>query len=252
MKPRIYFLTFLLLLSFAINTSVFWYFEQNINPHVHSFADVVWWWMVSSTTVGYGDVVPITVPGRLAAIVSIIVGVFFYTNIITIIAESVHKSFEKHERGLAQVNCKNHIVICEYTAFADELLQDIDKYPQFSKKEIVIVTDLVEMNPYSQNYFVKGVPINPVNLKRANIQFADYIFVFANIRFKEPDVKTLHLVSRIRKLNSTAKLFVELENPQDDLAGYLDEKVTILESRKMLEDLLKYQSLRLDDVFKKS
>ena len=245
-------MTFLLLLSFAINTSVFWYFEQNINPHVHSFADVVWWWMVSSTTVGYGDVVPITVPGRLAAIISIIVGVFFYTNLITIIAESVHKSFEKHERGLAQVNCKNHIVICEYTAFADELIQEIQLYEGFTDKEIVIVTDLVETNPYSQHYFVKGVPINPMNLKRANIQFADYVFVFANIRFKDPDVKTLHLLSRIKKLNQHAKIYIEMENPQDELIQYLDPSVKVIESRRMLEDLLKYKTIKFNELFEKS
>ncbi|MFA4924510.1 MAG: potassium channel family protein [Ignavibacteriaceae bacterium] len=102
MKSKIYFLTLLLSVSFAINTTIFYYYEIGVNHLVHSFGDVVWWWMVSSTTVGYGDIVPITLPGRIAAIISIIVGVFFYTNIITIIAESVHQAFEKHERGLAQ------------------------------------------------------------------------------------------------------------------------------------------------------
>ncbi|PIP77405.1 MAG: hypothetical protein COW85_09085 [Ignavibacteria bacterium CG22_combo_CG10-13_8_21_14_all_37_15] len=252
MKSRIYFLTFLLIVSFALTTTIFWYFERGVNHLVHSFGDVVWWWMVSSTTVGYGDIVPITLPGRLAAIVSIIVGVFFYTNIITIIAESVHQAFEKHERGLAQVKCKKHIIICEYTAFADELIQEIQHFEKFSRREIVIVTDLVEMNPYPEHFFVRGVPINPLNLKKANIKYADFVFVFSNIRFKDPDVKTLHLLSRIKKLNDHAKIYIEMENPQDDLVKYLDPSVTVIESRRMLEDLLKYKAIKFDELFKQS
>jgi len=249
MKSRIYFLTILLLISFIINTVIFYYAEIGVNPHVHTYFDVVWWWTVSSTTVGYGDVYPVTVVGRFSAIISIIVGVFFYTNIITIIAESVHVAFEKHIRGLAQVNCKNHIVICEYTAFADELIQEIGKFEKFAGKEMVIVTDLVETNPYPQHFFVRGVPINPFNLKRANINYADYIFVFSNIRFKDPDVKSLHLLSRIKKLNQHAKIYIELENPQDELVDYLDPSVTVVESRRLLEDLLKYKSIKFDILF---
>lgn len=252
MKSRIYFLTIILAVSFVINTTIFYYAEIGSNPHVHSYFDVVWWWMVSSTTVGYGDVYPITTVGRLSAIVSIIVGVFFYTNIITIIAESVHQTFEKHIRGLAQVKCKNHIVICEYTAFADELIQELQSHEGFTGKEMVIVTDLVETNPYPAHFFVRGVPINPLNLKKANIKYADYVFVFSNIRFKDPDVKTLHLLSRIKKLNQHAKIYIEMENPQDDLVQYLDPSVTVIESRRMLEDLLKYNAIKFDELFKKS
>lgn len=252
MKSRIYFLTILLMVSFAINTTIFYYVEIGVNPHVHTFFDVVWWWMVSSTTVGYGDVYPITTVGRISAMVSIIVGVFFYTNIITIIAESVHQTFEKHIRGLAQVKCKNHIVICEYTAFADELIQELQSHEGFTGKEMVIVTDLVETNPYPEHYFVRGVPINPLNLKKANIKHADFIFVFSNIRFKDPDVKTLHLLSRIKKLNEHAKIYIEMENPQDDLVQYLDPSVTVIESRRMLEDLLKFKAIKFDELFKKS
>jgi len=252
MKSRIYFLTLILVISFAVNTTIFYFAEIGLNPNVTSFFDVIWWWTVSSTTVGYGDVYPITGIGRLSAVVSIIVGVFFYTNIITIIAESVHQAFEKHIRGLAQVTCKNHIVICEYTAFADELIQEIQQYKRFTGKKMVIVTDLVETNPYPEHFFVRGVPINPLNLNKANIKYADFVFVFSNIRFKDPDVKTLHLLSRIKKLNQHAKIYIELENPQDELVRYLDPSITVVESRRMLEDLLKFQSIKFDDLFGES
>jgi voltage-gated potassium channel len=40
-----------------------------------TFGNAVWWAMVSFTTVGYGDLYPVTVAGRLAAVLLMIGGV---------------------------------------------------------------------------------------------------------------------------------------------------------------------------------
>jgi hypothetical protein len=103
----------------------------------------------------------------------------------------------------------------------------------------------VETNPYPQHYFIRGVPINPDFLKMANIEFADYIFVFANARFQEPDLKTLHIISRIQKFNSQARIFVELKDTESELADYLDNSIIKMNSRQLLKSVLKENSLNL-------
>src|SRR5512139_195516 len=123
MKKQIRFLALLLLISFASTTTLFWMYEHGINPGINSFGDVIWWWIVSSTTVGYGDIAPYTVQGRVAAAITFIVGIYLYTNFITLTANSMEQFVNKDRLGTAQIKAKEHIVICEYTAFADELLQ---------------------------------------------------------------------------------------------------------------------------------
>ncbi|QDU66508.1 ion transporter [Engelhardtia mirabilis] len=52
------------------------YFERDMQPGVlGDFADGIWWAIVTMTTVGYGDVVPITPSGRLVAAVLAIAGI---------------------------------------------------------------------------------------------------------------------------------------------------------------------------------
>jgi len=252
MKNQIKFLAFLLVISFITTTWVFWYFEQGENPLIIGFFDVVWWWVVTSTTVGYGDIFPITVAGRLAGIVAIIIGIYTYTNVITLTADFVKERMDRHKLGTEQVTAKNHVVICEYTAFADELLQVIKDYPELAKRDVVVVSDLVGINPYPQFYFVRGVPISPVALAQANIQEADYIFVFSNARFQEPDLKTLHTVSRIRKLNSRALLFVEMHKAQSEFIKYLSGSTVVLKSQDLLASVLRHEPFDLTQFFSTS
>lgn len=246
MEKRFKFLTILLAISFILTGTLFWIFEKGINPKVNLFADVLWWWITTSTTVGYGDIIPVTLAGKLAATITIITGIYFYTNFITITADKIHYLLDRHKRGMASVTCENHIVICEYTAFADELIQELDQYSYLKDRKVVIVTDLVETNPYPQHFFIRGVPINPDFLQMANIKSADFVFVFANARFQEPDLKTLHIISRIQKMNTHAKIFVELKDTDSELSEYLDNSIIKMNSRQLLISVLKDKSLNLE------
>ncbi len=49
--------------------------EQPVNPEFATYGDAVWWGYVTLTTVGYGDVVPITLEGRLAGVAIMTVGI---------------------------------------------------------------------------------------------------------------------------------------------------------------------------------
>ncbi|MBI5766422.1 MAG: ion transporter [Verrucomicrobia bacterium] len=235
----------LLLISLLGPTWVFWMAEHGNNPRIETFGDVLWWWFVSSTTVGYGDIAPVTVYGRLAGVVTIVIGVYCYTNFITITADSLHGLTNQHRLGTAQVTARDHVIICEYTAFADELIQALPHYPELARREVVIVTDLVQVQPYPQHHFVRGVPISPAAQRQAAIEFAAFIFVFANIRFVDPDLKTLHTAARVRQLAPKAKIFVELNDPAHELARHLGDNVAILSSREMLGSVMRDRTIDL-------
>lgn len=249
MRKQIRFLALLLAISFALTTSLFWTYEHTVNPGIKSFGDVVWWWVVSSTTVGYGDIAPHTTQGRIAAAITFIVGIYLYTNFITLTANSVDQFVNRDRFGMAPIKAKNHLVICEYTAFADELLQVLHCYPELAEREAVIISDLVTVNPYPQYHFVRGVPISPAALQQANIGEAAYIFVFANARFQEPDLKTLHTVSRIQKLNTHATIFVEMHKPKSEFTEHLLGPIVVLDSKKLLESVLRHEALDLSAYF---
>jgi voltage-gated potassium channel len=51
--------------------------EHGINERIQTFGDALWWSVVTATTVGYGDVSPVTPEGRLIAVGLMLLGIAF-------------------------------------------------------------------------------------------------------------------------------------------------------------------------------
>jgi voltage-gated potassium channel len=93
--------------------------EHGHNPAIQSVADAFWWAIVTTTTVGYGDVSPVTPVGRLIAVALMFVGIGFigvFTATITSFflgSESVNEKELALERRLDRIEEKLDILIQE-------------------------------------------------------------------------------------------------------------------------------------------
>ena len=69
--------------------------ERGQNNNIQSIGDAFWWAVVTTTTVGYGDVSPITGEGRLIAVGLMIVGIGF----IGVFTATITSFFFDHDRS---------------------------------------------------------------------------------------------------------------------------------------------------------
>ncbi|WP_299115399.1 ion transporter [uncultured Winogradskyella sp.] len=74
-----------------------YYFENEAQPeHFSSIFDSLWWSIVTLTTVGYGDVYPITVGGRVFTFIILLIGLGIVAIPTGIISSSLTKVVEPH------------------------------------------------------------------------------------------------------------------------------------------------------------
>lgn len=69
-----------------LSAYVFYLIEREANPHVNNYGDALWWAICTVTTVGYGDIVPLTGWGRIVGSFLIIFGVIFFLGFVAALA----------------------------------------------------------------------------------------------------------------------------------------------------------------------
>lgn len=62
---------------FFLGSVFFFFVEHGINPTVQTFEDSLWYMIVTMTTTGYGDIVPVTGMGRVIGTIGMLTGVGF-------------------------------------------------------------------------------------------------------------------------------------------------------------------------------
>lgn len=82
--------------------SVFYYCENEANDKITSGVDAMWWAVVTMSTVGYGDIVPVTFIGKAFSTVFFYIGMVFLALPLTIIVGAFTKQYEN--RGTWSLN----------------------------------------------------------------------------------------------------------------------------------------------------
>lgn len=66
-------------------------------PHVETYSDGLWWALVTITTVGYGDITPISTLGRIIAGALMVMGIGFIATITAAVSSYFISSFNGNE-----------------------------------------------------------------------------------------------------------------------------------------------------------
>jgi voltage-gated potassium channel len=94
-KEELALFLFLALILFYLAAVGIYYFEREAQPEVFaSIFDALWWAVVTLTTVGYGDMYPITVGGKVFTFLIVMIGLGFIAIPTGLIASAMTKARE--------------------------------------------------------------------------------------------------------------------------------------------------------------
>jgi len=88
----------LMLALLVFQSSVVYYFERDVQPDKYgSIPAAMWWGIVTLTTVGYGDVTPVTLWGRIAGGLTAVMGLCMFAIPVGIIASAFIEAVRRRE-----------------------------------------------------------------------------------------------------------------------------------------------------------
>jgi voltage-gated potassium channel len=122
-NKRFELLTLLFLLVFIVMTAgiAIYVLEEHVNPEIETLFDSIYWALITISTVGYGDISPVTDLGRTISMLIIVSGIAmisFATSVI-VSAFSERLSELKENRIIEQINkSRSFLVICGYGQMA--------------------------------------------------------------------------------------------------------------------------------------
>ncbi len=196
------------------------YFEASQGEEFKTFWDSVWWVMVTISTVGYGDKVPVTPEGRITAVVVMLFGIALLS-IITATVSSIFVTRKIREgKGLQEIKIKDHILICGWDEQAIQILKRFEQEPSFKKQVVLInqlpeedVTDIISRYDSLQARFVRGDFTHEIILSRANAKHASSAVILPDSSAgsaKTGDERTLMAVLSLKTLNPKIKVYAHI------------------------------------------
>ena len=246
MMPHHFYIRFVrlpLLLRILLITSTlicfFGLFIHLIEPeNFPTVIDGIWWAVITASTVGYGDFVPLTLLGRMTGILLLLVGAGFLSTYFATLSSIAVTKQDEYQKGEAHYKGEEHIIIIGWNERSKKIIQSFSK----TKQPLILIDETLNSNPipFHHLHFIKGKALRDDVLIRANIQDAKKVIITAdqNLDELQADMNTILTLLAIKGINPNALCIVEIltkEQFNNALRAGADE---IIETNKLTSAIM--------------
>jgi voltage-gated potassium channel len=204
-----------------------------------SLSDAVWWALVTISTVGYGDKVPVTGWGRILTGILIFMGMACVSILTATVASVMTARRIKEGKGLEQIKFKGHTIICGWNRNVERVIEGIIQGTA-QEMAVVLINEMPEETINEMLFkfrdtnikYVRGDFVQESVLRRANLSEAHAAIILADDREGQQgnaDDRTILATLTIKSIEPEVKVCAELldaENEQHLRRADADEVIT--------------------------
>ena len=203
--------------------------EGRVNPEITTVGDGIWWALVTVTTVGYGDITPITSLGRIVGGVMMIGGMFTLALFAGIVGSSlVRGMLSIREEQFRMSDYVNHVVVCGYDQSSHLLQEALDRAMNLADTKVVFFEDQERPRDLPPEfYWVQGDPTKESELDKVRLTHAAAVIVSGarDVSPQVADASSILTVFTIRSyLRRERKVVSGRRRPLDVVAEILDSE----------------------------
>ncbi|GGE80135.1 potassium channel family protein [Priestia taiwanensis] len=206
----------LLLKIIAILLSImttFGFIIYSIEPNTFgTIFNGIWWAVVTTFTVGYGDVVPKTTLGKLFGMLLILVGTGLGSYYMILFASQIFTKQESYLKGELSYKKNNHTIIIGWNERTKNMFHQLQQL--CPDEEIVLIDDSLSAPPIDDMflYFIRGNATEDTVLQKANIHSAKRVIITADQHKNEldADIQSIMTIISIKGIQPSIYCIVEI------------------------------------------
>ncbi len=176
--------------------------EARVNPGLQTMGDGIWWALVTVTTVGFGDITPVTTLGRIVGAVMMVGGMFTLALFAGIVGSSLVKGMLSiREEQFRMSDYVNHVVVCGYDQSSHMLLEALVLTLNLAETRVVFFEDEERPRDLPPDFlWVQGDPTKESELEKVRLTHASSVIVSGarDVSPQAADASTILTVFTIR------------------------------------------------------
>jgi len=200
--------------------------------------------VVTSSTLGYGDIYPLTATARLISVVLIVVLVYVISDQVSRISYLV-SNCSKYDK---KYSLANHIIVTGYythrslNSFLNEFYHTDHGYQKASCLVVganypppEVVQTIKEARTSAKVYYLEGDPFSKSTMKKANIFMANAVFILTtqnSENLEETDMRSILISKQIQHLVPYTPTYLQLVNPYKSSDSELAPWNTVVSLKK--------------------
>lgn len=177
---------------------------------IKNLSDAIWFSIVTLTTVGYGDVIPVSTGGRIISYIFLFLSLGVYGLLIGQIS-SIFNTIKEHKKlGMHGTNFSDHVVVIGWSSYGKTV---IDQLVQAGRKVAIVTKERDNVDLIHEYYQAKHVFVlftdydNYEYLHKVNIEKSSTVFI--NL---EDDTDKLVYILNVKKHFKPLQYVVTLDN----------------------------------------
>ncbi len=224
-------------LLLTLSSTLFYLIELRANGD-QGMLEALWWSVVTISTVGYGDIVPLSALGKVVGIMVMLSGIGLLSALTGNLASLLVERHTQKRKGLLMVKLSGHVIIVGWNPYGYNLVKTLRRHREQDTIDLVLVNTL---SPEQRDelahrleqdvHFVSGVCANEAVAARSSPARAGVIFILCpeDLNPAEVDQQNIYAALTMRSLAPKVPIYAEVmlaENREHLLRTGVDEVIT--------------------------